>query len=206
MAASEKEEDGMNAARPYTIGQQLLTIDQVCVRYDKPVLEGVSGTIDNIHREGLQQGQVVCLLGPRASAPQLFRCIAGLQRPSSGSIGLNGAQRGAARRSRRGGAELPAARPPHRLGQPDGGRRPRRRRLGARTRALPRAAGALRDGGQREELSHGLVRRPAPARGDRPATALQLALPVDGRAVLSLDPLAKTRVCETIAESRRRTS
>ena len=75
----------------YTRGERLLTIDNVCVRYDRPILEGVSGHIDNIRREGLQQGQVVCLLGPSGiGKSQLFRCIAGLQRPTSGSVRLNG--------------------------------------------------------------------------------------------------------------------
>jgi ABC-type nitrate/sulfonate/bicarbonate transport system ATPase subunit len=84
----------MNTPPAYTLGQRLLTIDNVCVRYDRPILEGVSGTIDNIRREGMQQGQVVCLLGPSGiGKSQLFRCIAGLQRPSSGSVRLNGAQR-----------------------------------------------------------------------------------------------------------------
>jgi ABC-type nitrate/sulfonate/bicarbonate transport system ATPase subunit len=54
----------------------------------------VTGHIDNIQREGLQQGQVVCLLGPSGiGKSQLFRCIAGLQRPTSGSVRLNGDQR-----------------------------------------------------------------------------------------------------------------
>ena len=84
----------MNGAIAYTVGERLLTIDNVSVRYDRPILEGVSGHIDNIHREGLQQGQVVCLLGPSGiGKSQLFRCIAGLQRPSSGSVRLNGSQR-----------------------------------------------------------------------------------------------------------------
>ena len=81
----------MTAQAHYTLGERLLTIDNVCVRYDRPVLEGVSGHIDNIRREGLQQGQVVCLLGPSGiGKSQLFRCIAGLQRPTSGSVRLNG--------------------------------------------------------------------------------------------------------------------
>jgi len=78
----------------YTIGERLLTIDHVCVRYDRTILEGVSGHVDNIQREGLDQGQVVCLLGPSGiGKSQLFRCIAGLQRPTSGSVRLNGQQR-----------------------------------------------------------------------------------------------------------------
>ena len=84
----------MTATYSYTLGERLLTIDNVCVRYDRPILEGVSGHIDNIQREGLNQGQVVCLLGPSGiGKSQLFRCIAGLQRPTSGSVRLNGRQR-----------------------------------------------------------------------------------------------------------------
>ena len=84
----------MNGAYVYTMSQRLLTLDNVCVHYDRPILEGVTGHVDNIQREGLQQGQVVCLLGPSGiGKSQLFRCIAGLQRPTSGSIRLNGAQR-----------------------------------------------------------------------------------------------------------------
>ena len=84
----------MNGSYTYSTGQRLLTIDNVCVHYDRPILEGVSGHIDNIQREGMQQGQVVCLLGPSGiGKSQLFRCIAGLQRPTSGSIRLNGHQR-----------------------------------------------------------------------------------------------------------------
>jgi len=84
----------MTTKHPYTLGQRLLTIDQVCVSYDRPILEGVSATVDDIRREGLQQGQVVCLLGPSGiGKSQLFRCIAGLQRPTSGSVRLNGSGR-----------------------------------------------------------------------------------------------------------------
>ena len=87
----------MNGAYTYTTGERLLTLDNVCVRYDRPILEGVSGHIDNIQREGLNQGQVVCLLGPSGiGKSQLFRCIAGLQRPTSGSVRLNGQQRSVA--------------------------------------------------------------------------------------------------------------
>lgn len=81
----------MNTPFPYRIGERLLTIDNVCVSYGLPVLSGVSGTIDNIIRDGMQQGQVVCLLGPSGiGKTQLFRCIAGLQKPSAGGVYLNG--------------------------------------------------------------------------------------------------------------------
>ena len=75
----------------YTIGERLLTIANVCVRYDRPILEGVSGHIDNLRREGLNQGQVVCLLGPSGiGKSQLFRCIAGLHSNYTGDISLGG--------------------------------------------------------------------------------------------------------------------
>jgi ABC-type nitrate/sulfonate/bicarbonate transport system ATPase subunit len=84
----------MSARLPYTLHQRLLTIENVGVCYDRPILEGVSGAIDNIHRDGVQQGQVVGLLGPSGiGKSQLFRCIAGLQRPHTGSVQLNGSGR-----------------------------------------------------------------------------------------------------------------
>jgi ABC-type nitrate/sulfonate/bicarbonate transport system ATPase subunit len=84
----------MTTTHEYTLGERLLTLDNVCVHYDRPILDGVTGHIDNIRREGLKQGQVVCLLGPSGiGKSQLFRCIAGLQRPTSGSVRLNGSQR-----------------------------------------------------------------------------------------------------------------
>ncbi len=84
----------MTDTTAYTMGKRLLTIDNVCLDYDRPILEGVTCHIDNIQRAGLQQGQVVCLLGPSGiGKSQLFRCIAGLQKPTSGSIRLNGSQR-----------------------------------------------------------------------------------------------------------------
>ena len=83
----------MTTIHEYTLGERLLTLDNVCVHYDRPILDGVTGHVDNIRREGLQQGQVVCLLGPSGiGKSQLFRCIAGLQRPTSGSVRLNGSQ------------------------------------------------------------------------------------------------------------------
>ena len=84
----------MTTVHEYTLHERLLTLDNVCVHYDRPILDGVNGHIDNIRREGMQQGQVVSLLGPSGiGKSQLFRCIAGLQRPTSGSVRLNGAQR-----------------------------------------------------------------------------------------------------------------
>ena len=83
----------MNAALPYRIGARLLTIEKLCLSYNAPVLANVSESIDDLIRDELTQGQVVCLLGPSGiGKTQLFRCIAGLQAPSSGGVYLNGAK------------------------------------------------------------------------------------------------------------------
>ena len=75
--------------KPFTVAERLLTIENVCVSYESPVLKNLSASINNIEREGMKQGQIVALLGPSGSGKtQLFRCIAGLQRPNSGSIRL----------------------------------------------------------------------------------------------------------------------
>jgi ABC-type nitrate/sulfonate/bicarbonate transport system ATPase subunit len=81
----------MNAPYPYRVGERLLTIENLGVAHGKPVLSGVSESIDNLIRDGMAQGQVVCLLGPSGiGKTQLFRCMAGLQQPSAGGVFLNG--------------------------------------------------------------------------------------------------------------------
>lgn len=68
--------------------ERLLTIDNVNLQYGKKViLRDINLHIDNIVRENLQQGQCVALLGPSGiGKTQLFRCIAGLQRPTEGAV------------------------------------------------------------------------------------------------------------------------
>ncbi len=74
----------------YTKSNRLLSVTNLNVTYDKPILKNVNIHIDNIVREGLQQGQVVALLGPSGiGKSQLFRCLAGLQTPTSGSVEFN---------------------------------------------------------------------------------------------------------------------
>jgi ABC-type nitrate/sulfonate/bicarbonate transport system ATPase subunit len=76
----------------YTKQQTLLQATNVCLEYDHaPVLRDVNFSIRNIVRPGMQQGQVVSLLGRSGiGKTQLFRLLAGLQQPTSGSITLNG--------------------------------------------------------------------------------------------------------------------
>jgi ABC-type nitrate/sulfonate/bicarbonate transport system ATPase subunit len=74
--------------RSYSRQERLLTIENLRVAYgDKVIINNVNITIDNVVRPGLSQGQVVALLGPSGvGKTQLFRCISGLQRPTTGKI------------------------------------------------------------------------------------------------------------------------
>jgi ABC-type nitrate/sulfonate/bicarbonate transport system ATPase subunit len=64
----------------HTKQERLLTIEGVSLTYgEKQILRDVNLHIDNIVRPGMQQGQVVALLGPSGvGKTQLFRMIAGL--------------------------------------------------------------------------------------------------------------------------------
>lgn len=75
----------------YEKKERLLTIENLNLQYgSKVILRDVNLQVDNITRPGIQQGQVVALLGLSGSGKtQLFRCIAGLQSPTSGMVRLN---------------------------------------------------------------------------------------------------------------------
>lgn len=76
----------------YTLGKSLLKIDNVCLEYNgKPVLKNVNAEIKDIIRPGVTTGQVVGFLGPSGiGKTQLFRIIAGLGKPTSGQVSING--------------------------------------------------------------------------------------------------------------------
>ena len=82
----------MPNSNEYAKNERLLTIDNVGLSYSgKKIIRDINLTIDNIVRPGMAQGQVVSLLGPSGiGKTQLFRCIAGLQAPTVGTVGLNG--------------------------------------------------------------------------------------------------------------------
>ncbi len=190
----------MGAPLPYRIGERLLTIDQVSVSYDRPVLRGVSATIDNIVREGMAQGQVVCLLGPSGiGKTQLFRCIAGLQAPQSGAVLINGTRTpvtpGAmgvvaqnyplfAHRTVLGNLLVAA-----------------RAHGGSKAQALERALALLAEFGL-EERAHAYPA--ALSGGQRQRVAIAQQMLCSGHFLLmdepfsGLDPQAKDKVCETI--------
>ncbi len=68
--------------------ETLLTIEDINLNLGgRPILRNLSGVIKNIHRPGMEQGQVLGLLGPSGMGKtQLFRLLAGLNFPDSGSV------------------------------------------------------------------------------------------------------------------------
>src|SRR5215470_11451983 len=79
----------------YTYGKTLLKIEDVSLQYDgRPILKNVSAEVKDIICPGRIQGQVVGFLGPSGiGKTQLFRIIAGLNKPTSGRVTINGVDR-----------------------------------------------------------------------------------------------------------------
>ena len=78
--------------RSYTRTDRLITVSNLNLQYgEKKILRDINLTVDDIVRPNLQQGQTIALLGASGvGKTQLFRCMAGLQQPSSGSVVLDG--------------------------------------------------------------------------------------------------------------------
>ncbi|OGZ11319.1 MAG: hypothetical protein A3C93_05255 [Candidatus Lloydbacteria bacterium RIFCSPHIGHO2_02_FULL_54_17] len=72
----------------YEKREVLLSTENVCLEFDgKPVLRDVNVMIQNVVRPDMEQGQVVCLLGPSGiGKTQLFRILSGLNAPTSGNV------------------------------------------------------------------------------------------------------------------------
>jgi hypothetical protein len=78
----------MTGHTAYTIGERLLTVDNVCVHYDRPILEGVSGHIDNIRRADRPGRLPAGAIGHRqVAAVSLHR------RPAAAELGQRAPQR-----------------------------------------------------------------------------------------------------------------
>lgn len=75
----------------YSFGQTLLKIEDISLEYDgRPILKNVNAEIKDIIRPGQVTGQVVGFLGPSGiGKTQLFRIIAGLNKPTSGQVIMN---------------------------------------------------------------------------------------------------------------------
>jgi len=79
----------------HTKAEVILKAEKVHLCYDeKPILHDINFTIKNIVRPGLQQGQVVSLIGRSGiGKTQLFKLLSGLQEPTSGSICIHDNQK-----------------------------------------------------------------------------------------------------------------
>ncbi|MGC4088975.1 MAG: ATP-binding cassette domain-containing protein [Polyangiaceae bacterium] len=78
----------------YHFEQTLLTLEDVRVRCgERTILDGVCASVKNVTRPGVQQGQVIGVLGPSGiGKTQLFRVLAGLSRPAFGRVLLGSEQ------------------------------------------------------------------------------------------------------------------
>lgn len=78
----------MSTNYQYELKECILKIDKVCLDLGgRPILKNVNAEIKNIHRPGMEQGQVVGLLGPSGMGKtQLFRILSGLNAPDSGAV------------------------------------------------------------------------------------------------------------------------
>src|SRR6266571_1449460 len=74
----------------YSYGKTLLKVEDVSLEYDgRPILRHVSAEIKDIICTDHVQGQVVGFLGPSGiGKTQLFRIIAGLNKPTSGRVSI----------------------------------------------------------------------------------------------------------------------
>jgi len=73
----------------YARAEVLLSVRNVSLTFDKPILRDVNFEVHNIVRPGLSQGQVISLIGRSGiGKTQLFRILAGLQEPDSGSVAI----------------------------------------------------------------------------------------------------------------------
>lgn len=65
----------------------VLRADKVCVTYDKPILRDIELSVQDIVRPDVTQGQVASIIGRSGiGKSQLLRCLAGLQKPTSGRV------------------------------------------------------------------------------------------------------------------------
>lgn len=95
----------MPALYPYSYEGTLLKVDNVCLSASadgshllekeelnsRPILKNVTAEIKKIRRPGQIQGQMVGFIGPSGiGKTQLFRIIAGLNKPTSGRVTING--------------------------------------------------------------------------------------------------------------------
>jgi ABC-type nitrate/sulfonate/bicarbonate transport system ATPase subunit len=68
----------------------ILKAENISLNYDKPILRDVNLEIHNITRPGLQQGQVISLIGRSGiGKTQLFKILSGLIKPNTGTVRID---------------------------------------------------------------------------------------------------------------------
>jgi ABC-type nitrate/sulfonate/bicarbonate transport system ATPase subunit len=73
----------------YIKNEVLMEVENVSLSYGKPVLRDINFAVHNIVRPGVEQGQVVSLIGRSGiGKTQLFKILAGLITPDTGSIAV----------------------------------------------------------------------------------------------------------------------
>jgi ABC-type nitrate/sulfonate/bicarbonate transport system ATPase subunit len=79
----------------YSLGNSLLKLENVSLEFDGvPVLKNISAEVRDIIVPGKVKGQVVGILGPSGCGKtSLFHIIAGLHKPTSGRVSVNGLDR-----------------------------------------------------------------------------------------------------------------
>src|SRR6201996_7791140 len=77
-----------NTMTPYSKKEILLRAEDVSLSYDgRTILRDINFCIRDVVRPGLQQGQVVSLVGRSGiGKTQLFRILSGLRKPDSGTV------------------------------------------------------------------------------------------------------------------------
>jgi len=73
----------------YSKQELLMDVQGVHLAYDRPVLRDINFQVHNIVRPGLNQGQVISLIGRSGiGKTQLFKILAGLIAPSAGKVSI----------------------------------------------------------------------------------------------------------------------
>jgi ABC-type nitrate/sulfonate/bicarbonate transport system ATPase subunit len=71
----------------YTKNELLIDVQGVNLTYDKPILRDINFKIHNIQRPGVEQGQVISLIGRSGiGKTQMFKILAGLIEPNTGTV------------------------------------------------------------------------------------------------------------------------
>jgi ABC-type nitrate/sulfonate/bicarbonate transport system ATPase subunit len=88
MNTTELTTDSHITKKDYNLEETLLKVENVNLKYgDKQILRDINVEIKNVTRVGVEQGQVVALVGRSGiGKTQLFRILAGLNKPTCGTV------------------------------------------------------------------------------------------------------------------------